>query len=107
MYGVHTITKNLISDQVVYNISHSGNLLDSVTDSAGVVLGVHRRLDGQPSNIIISGMGTLLQISIDSLGRLSTVQDTLRNVIHQFGYQGDTDLLTLRWEGQSLKRMYE
>ncbi|XP_030836336.1 teneurin-3-like isoform X2 [Strongylocentrotus purpuratus] len=107
MYGIHTITKNLISDQVVYNISHSGILLDSVTDSAGVILGVHRRLDGQPSNIIISGMGTLLQISIDSLGRLSTVQDTLRNIIHQFGYHGDTDLLTLRWEGQSLKRMYE
>lgn len=107
MYGYHMLTKNIISDLVVYNISHSGTLLDSVTDAAGVQLSIQRQANGDPTDLAVSGSGSLLQIITDSDGRLLTVRDIPRNILHQFGYHGNTSLIIAKWEGQSLKRTYE
>ena len=74
MYGFHSLTKNIISDQVVYNMSHSGNLLDSITDATAVQLSIQRQVNGHPTDIAVSGSGSLLQISTDSDGRLLTVR---------------------------------
>ena len=107
MYGYHMLTKNIISDQIVYNISHSGSLLDAVTDAAGVQLSIQRQVNGHPTDFAVSGSGSLLQVSTDSDGRLLTVLDIPRNVEHRFGYHDNTSLITVKWEGGNVKRTYE
>ncbi|XP_072171357.1 teneurin-3-like [Diadema setosum] len=107
MYGMHITTRNVISEQTIFNISHSGILLDAISDAAGVSVVIQRNFQGHPTDIALSGVGVVLRLSTDDAGRLQVIQDVLADVTHRFGYHDDTELLTAQWVGQSLKRIYE
>ena len=109
VFGQHIHTKNLVTDQFVYNFTYNVNSyygkLSKVTDNAGNMLTIIRDYTMQAKEILPPG-GAKCRFTMDNMGQLESFTSA-DNATTQFTYLSNTGLLETKKTSVGLTFIYQ